>query len=325
MQENDVQLRSSLTRGAYAGVSEMKKEKVAILIPCYNEEQGIAKVLDNIPYHTLDKHGFESQVIVIDNNSSDRTSVIAERKGAHVIFEHAKGKGNAVRKAFDCIESDTAYVVMLDGDNTYDAREMLRLIEPISNNFCDVVIGSRLGGKITKNAFKTQNRLANWLYTFLVRRFYGANITDVLSGYFAWRGDVIVEMRNHLKSGGFSIEMEMISKLVKLGYSMYSVPITYNIREGESKLESIKDGLKIICTFSRNLFWSPMQKVGSKGNGDQQIAVKLGVANAAAAYSNGNRADWQRMDRPTLTSHMRRPSRTERSTKVLENWRQEQP
>lgn len=301
MQENDVLSRHSLTRTAYAEVNEMKKEKVAILIPCYNEERGIAKVLDNIPHHALDKHGFESQVIVIDNNSSDRTSVIAESKGAHVIFEHAKGKGNAIRKAFNCIDSDTAYVVMLDGDNTYDAREMLRLIEPISNNFCDVVVGSRLGGKVTKNAFKTQNRLANWLYTFLVRRFYGANVTDVLSGYFAWRGDVIVEMRNHLKSDGFSIEMEMISKLVKLGYSMYSVPITYNIREGESKLESIKDGLKIIFTFSRNLLWSPIQETVSKENNDHQLAVKLGVTNSTATYSNNNRADWQKVDQPTLT------------------------
>ncbi len=94
-------------------------EKITILIPCHNEEQGIAKVLDDIPHHALEKHGFESTVIVIDNNSSDRTKEIAESKGAHVIFEQAKGKGNAIRKAFNCIDKDTAYVVMLDGDNTY--------------------------------------------------------------------------------------------------------------------------------------------------------------------------------------------------------------
>ena len=204
-------------------------------------------------------------MIVIDNNSSDRTRKIAESKGAQVIFEPAKGKGNAMRKAFNCIDSNTAYVVMLDGDNTYDAREMLRLIEPITSGFCDVVVGSRLGGKITKNAFTAQNRLANWIYTFLVRWFYGANVTDVLSGYFAWRRDVIVEMRDHLKSDGFGIEMEMISKLVKLDYSIYSVPITYNTREGETKIEAIKDGLMILGTFSRNLFWSPPKEaIGKK-------------------------------------------------------------
>ena len=235
----------------------MTNEKIAILIPCYNEEQGIAKVLDSIPYRALEKHGFDARVIVIDNNSSDRTAEVARSRGAHVIFEPAKGKGNAIRRAFTYIDKDTTYALMLDGDNTYDAREMLRLIEPLTNNFCDVVVGSRLGGKITKNAFKTQNRVVNWMYTFLVRRFYGANVTDVLSGYFAWRGDVIIEMRDHLQSDGFSIEMEMISKLVKLGYSIYSVPITYNIREGETKIESLKDGLKILFTLAHNFFWSP--------------------------------------------------------------------
>jgi len=255
----------------------MKREKITILIPCHNEEQGIAKVMDSIPYHTLDKYGFEAKVIVIDNNSSDRTREIAESKGAHVIFEPAKGKGNAMRKAFNCIDSDTAYVVMLDGDNTYDAREMLRLIEPITSGFCDVVVGSRLGGKVTKNALKAQNRLANWIYTFLVRSFYSANVTDVLSGYFAWRRDVIVEMRDHLKSDGFSIEMEMISKLVKLNYSIYSVPITYSTREGETKIESIKDGLKILYTFYRNLFWSPAKESVSKESSDQQISFNVSV------------------------------------------------
>jgi dolichol-phosphate mannosyltransferase len=253
----------------------MKREKITILIPCHNEEQGIAKVIDTIPYHTLEKHGFESKVIVIDNNSSDRTREIAESKGAHVIFEPAKGKGNAMRKAFNCIDSDTAYVVMLDGDNTYDAREMLRLIEPLTNGFCDVVIGSRLGGKVTKNAFKTQNRIANWIYTFLVRSFYCANITDVLSGYFAWRRDVIVEMRDHLKSDGFSIEMEMISKLVKLNYSIYSVPITYNIREGETKIESIKDGLKILFTFYSNLFWYPSKESVARKYNNQKVIFNI--------------------------------------------------
>jgi dolichol-phosphate mannosyltransferase len=242
----------------------VENKKIAILIPCYNEEQGIAKVLDNIPHTALAKHGFEAKVIVIDNNSSDKTAEVASSKGADVVFESAKGKGNAIRRGFSCIDSDTAYVLMLDGDNTYDAREMLRLIEPLASDFCDVVVGSRLGGKITEKSFKAQNHAANWAYTFLVRCFYHANVTDVLSGYFAWRRDVIVRMRDHLQSDGFSIEMEMISKMVKLGYSIYSVPITYNIREGETKIESIKDGLKILYTFSHNLFWSPSRSSRGK-------------------------------------------------------------
>jgi glycosyltransferase involved in cell wall biosynthesis len=237
--------------------TSMSKEKITVLIPCYNEEQGIANVIDNIPHHLLETHGFEARVIVIDNNSSDRTAEVAASKGIYVISEQKKGKGNAMRKGFASIESDTDYVVMLDGDNTYDPREILRLIEPIASDFCDVVIGSRLGGRVTKNAFKAQNRFVNMLYTSLVRRFYGANITDVLSGFFAWRGDVVIGMRDHLESDGFSIEMEMISKMVKLDYAIYSVPITYNVREGETKIESLKDGFKILLTFSQNLYWAP--------------------------------------------------------------------
>lgn len=235
----------------------MSNEKITILIPCYNEEQGIAKVINNVPYQTLERYGFDCEVVVIDNNSTDRTREIAENNGARVISELAKGKGNAMRTAFNSIDDDTTYVVMLDGDNTYDTGEILRLIEPIRSGFCDVVVGSRLDGKITKNALKTQNRLANWVYTSLVRSFYSANVTDVLSGYFAWRRDVIVELREHLTSNGFSIEIEMISKLLKLNYSIYSVPITYSVRDGETKIESLKDGVKILSTFFRNLFWSP--------------------------------------------------------------------
>lgn len=253
----------------------METGKIAILIPCHNEEQGIAKVLDNIPHQTLVKHGFQAKVIVIDNNSSDRTAVIAKSKGAHVIFELAKGKGNAMRKGFHCIDSDTEYVVMLDGDNTYDPREMLRLIEPIANEFCDVVIGSRLEGKITERALKAQNRLANWIYTFMVRCFYGANVTDVLSGYFAWRADVIVKLRDHLESSGFSIEMEMVSKMVKLNYSIYSVPITYKIRAGDTKLQSLKDGFKIFFTFFHNLFWSAPQELLGKLKNDHSKAFNV--------------------------------------------------
>lgn len=253
----------------------MKKEQITILIPCHNEEQGIACVLDNIPYQTLEKHGFETRVIVIDNNSSDRTREIAQSRGVHVIFEQAKGKGKAIRKAFEYIGSDTNYVVMLDGDNTYDPKEILRLIEPIANNFCDVVIGSRLGGKVTKKAFKAQNRFANWMYTFLVRCFYGANVTDVLSGFFAWRADVILRIRDHLQSDGFSIEMEMVSKMVKLDCSIYSVPITYRTRAGETKLESLRDGVRILFTFSRNLFWSPPQDAFGEMQHDRPIAFTL--------------------------------------------------
>ena len=97
----------------------------------------------------------------------------------------------------------------------------------------------------------------NWGFTFLVRQCYKANVTDVLSGFFAWKKGVIDFLSVHIESEGFSIEMEMITKMVKLGFEMYSVPITYDVRKGETKISSLKDGIAILYTFSKNIFWNP--------------------------------------------------------------------
>jgi dolichol-phosphate hexosyltransferase len=232
-------------------------KKITILIPCHNEERGIGKVIDSIPTAKLKSQGYDSEIIVINNNCTDRTEQIAKEKGAKIICENKKGKGHALRRGFDAVSKDTQYVVMLDGDNTYKGCEIIRLVEPLESNFADVVIGSRLGGKLKKNSLKFQNRIANWAYTFLVRHFYYANTTDVLSGYFAWKKEVVDELKQYIESDGFSIEMEMITKMVKLGFYICSVPITYDRREGESKIEAIKDGLHILYMFFKNLFWCP--------------------------------------------------------------------
>jgi glycosyltransferase involved in cell wall biosynthesis len=231
--------------------------KITVIIPCYNEEKGIIKVIQDIPKEKLLQLGFETQILIVDNNSTDKTAQICRSLGVSVIFEEKQGKGHAIKTGFNAVSADTKYVVMLDGDNTYKAREIPRLIEPLENDFCDCVVGSRLGGKIKKNSLKFENRLANWFFTFLVRQQYRANVTDVLSGFFAWKKEVTDELRFHLVSDGFSIEMEMITKMVKLDFEVYSVPITYDVREGETKVDSLKDGLKILLTFIKNTYWSP--------------------------------------------------------------------
>lgn len=231
---------------------------ITVLIPCYNEEHGIGKVIDAIPYAYLENLGYGVEVIVVDNNSTDDTVKYALEKGACVISEPNKGKGNAIRTGFNAvIDRNTSIVVMLDGDNSYNAGEIPRLIEPLTSNFSDVIIGSRLGGRIHKNSLKLQNRIANWFYTFLARHFFRANTTDVLSGYFAWKKEVIIDLLPYLTSEGFAIEMEMTAKIVKLGYEIHSVPISYKERVGESKISAIEDGIKILHAFFKNLYWSP--------------------------------------------------------------------
>ncbi len=238
--------------------------KLTILIPCYNEEKGIGKVIDAVPTAFLSQLGYLTEIIVIDNNSTDKTAYVARKRKVTVIREKKKGKGNALKTGFRAVSRNTDIVVMLDGDDTYKAHEIPRLIEPLISNFCDVVIGSRLGGKVKGNSLKLQNRIANWGYTFLVRQFYGANTTDLLSGFVAWKKEVVDQLHPHLESEGFAIEMEMITKMSKIGFEMYSVPITYDERVGQSKIEAFSDGFKILYTLIKNLTWKPEKQIPTK-------------------------------------------------------------
>ena len=234
-----------------------KFKKITIIIPCFNEEKGIKQVIKDIPKNKLKELGYTTEVLVIDNNCSDKTAQIAKQLGARVIKEEKRGKGNALRTGFRSISKDTDFVVMLDGDNTYKAYEIPRMIEPLESNFCDVIIGSRLEGKINKNSMSFSHKFVNWAWTFFVRHFYGANVTDICTGYFAWTAKSIKKLNGYIKSEGFAIETEMITKMAKLHYRIYSVPITYDPRHGDSKLAPLGDGLKISWMLIKNLSWSP--------------------------------------------------------------------
>lgn len=252
-------------------------KKITVIIPCYNEEQGIADVIQGFPRATLRKHGFNLDVLVVDNNSTDQTAAVAEAAGAKVLHEPKQGKGNAIRTAFYNVSDDTDYVVMCDGDNTYKAHEILRLVEILDSGFGDVVVGSRVGGKMRSGSMKLSRRLANWAFSFMVRRTYNVNVTDTLSGYFAWKREVIVKLRQHLETSGFAIEMEMITKMARMGYQVYSVPITYEPHLGKSSIRPVPDGTRILREFARQLHWHPKM---------ERIAF---VVDAIAPYNKGGR------------------------------------
>lgn len=232
------------------------KQKITVLIPCYNEASGIGAVIQSFPLTRINKHGFTLEIVVIDNNSTDGTADVARENGATVLSEPKQGKGNAIRLGFNSISDDTDYIVMLDGDDTYRPEEILRLVEPLHSNFCSVVIGSRLGGKITQGSMTPFNRMGNWIFSHLVRYFFRVNVTDVLTGYFAWNREALLKLRPHLFSQGFAIEMEMVTKMAKLGEEIYSVPISYHARAGETNLRPIYDGTRILWMFTKNLFWN---------------------------------------------------------------------
>jgi glycosyltransferase involved in cell wall biosynthesis len=242
--------------------SNKKFKKITLMIPCYNEEQGIGKVIDGLPLDKLKQNNYKIEVLVIDNNCKDNTASIARSKGARVVCAPLQGKGNAIRTGFQSIPQDVDYIVMIDGDDTYKSAEILRLIEPLDNGFCDVIVGSRLEGKIEGHAMSISHRLANWLFTFITRHFYGANVTDTCTGYFAWKASVIRNLNGYIGAKGFAIESEMISKMARLGYQIYSVPITYDPRAGKtkSKLRPFRDALKIIFMLIKNVRWKPKKE-----------------------------------------------------------------
>lgn len=232
-------------------------KKITIVIPALNEEKGIGKVIKSVPFEKLAQLGFQTEILVVDNNSTDETSRVAKEAGAMVYLEKRRGKGAALQTGFANVSCDSDYVIMLDGDDTYKTQEIPRLIEPLESDFCDVVIGSRLEGKLKGSSLNLSHRAANWFFTFFVRRFYLVNTTDTCSGFFAWKKKALDELTPHIKSSGFAIEAEMITKMARLGHEIYSVPITYDARLGVSKISPIMDGLKIIWMLIINLTWKP--------------------------------------------------------------------
>jgi len=232
-------------------------KKVTVLIPCYNEAEAIATVVRKFPREQLGRYGFDLDIVVIDNNSTDGTAEAAAAAGARVITEMERGKGNAIRAGFHAIDETTDYVVMLDGDDTYKPEEIWRLVEPLDSGFADVIIGSRMHGRIRKGSMKRLNHTGNLLYSSLVRATYKVTVTDVLTGYFAWKREVVEDLRGHLRSSGFAIEMEMVTKMARLGYPIYSVPISYDPRRGDSSLNPVRDGARILNMYLKNLRWKP--------------------------------------------------------------------
>jgi dolichol-phosphate mannosyltransferase len=259
------------------------RKKIIALIPCYNEAGGIKEVIESFPIDKIKSHGFNLEIIVIDNNSTDRTAEIARSLGAAVIHEPKKGKGNAMRTGFDAaIKSGADYIVMLDGDNTYRPEEILRLIEPLDSDFATVVIGSRLGGKILEGSMTAFNRLGNWAYSHLVRHFYRVNMTDVLTGYFAWKREALERLRPYIQSEGFAIEMEMVTKMARLGEDITCVPISYHPRAGVTNLRPIYDGTRILWMFTKNLRWTPQMQINPKLLKQKSSQKKIGATEAEA-------------------------------------------
>ncbi|TPW28310.1 glycosyltransferase [Martelella alba] len=215
------------------------KISIAVLLPCYNEEITIGKVVsdfkDSLP---------EATIYVYDNNSTDRTRECAEKAGAVVRLERRQGKGNVVRRMFADIEADI--YVLVDGDDTYDAASAPRLVEALCAQGLDMVNGRRDGG--STEAYRPGHRFGNKMLTGLVAMTFGNEFNDMLSGYRVFS-------RRFVKSfpalaTGFEIETELTVHALELRMPTAEIGTPYKERpEGsDSKLRTFSDGFRILRT-----------------------------------------------------------------------------
>jgi glycosyltransferase involved in cell wall biosynthesis len=213
---------------------------VSIIIPTLNEEETIGRVIDEIPRENIERKGYQVEVMVVDNDSTDKTREIAAEKGATVIVESAKGKGRAIRTAFGAASGD--FIFMLDADYTYPATYIPKMLEVLQGGG-DVVIGSRLRGQMGEGAMSKLNKVGNRLLAFMANTLYRTRISDLCTGYWGFTKKVVNTLE--LSATGFELEAEMFVEITKKGYKIAEVPIYYRERVSPSKLRSLRDGLKI--------------------------------------------------------------------------------
>ncbi|MBM6756085.1 glycosyltransferase [Collinsella tanakaei] len=225
---------------ARAAARSKVTERVAVLIPCYNEEITIGKVVD-----VFRRELPEAAIYVYDNNSSDRTSEIARAHGAIVRFEPRQGKGVTVRQMFRDIEADC--YLLVDGDDTYPAEAARDLIEPILSGEADMTVGDRLtNGTYARENTRAFHNFGNNLVRWLIRLMYGYGFHDVMTGYRAFSRLFVKTMP--VLSNGFQIECEVSIQAVDKRWRIREIPIDYRDRPAgsTSKLSTVSDGMRVL-------------------------------------------------------------------------------
>lgn len=222
-------------------------EKIAVLIPCYNEEITIGKVIQDFR-----KELPEADIYVYDNNSTDKTVEIAKENGAIIRHEYKQGKGNVVRAMFSDIDADL--YVMVDGDDTYPADEVHKLIEPVRENKADMCIGDRLSNGIYQKENKRRfHEFGNYLVRAGINLLFASKLKDIMTGYRVFNKKFVKNMP--VMSPKFEIETEMSLYALDKRFVIKEIPIVYRDRpEGSvSKLNTISDGIKVIRTIIKML------------------------------------------------------------------------
>lgn len=228
-------------------------DKTAVLIPCYNEELTIGKVIEDFKKSLPD-----AVIYVYDNNSKDMTVKIAKEHGAVVRLERKQGKGNVMRSMFRDIDAEC--YILVDGDDTYPAEAAPELVSAVIDKGGDLVIGDRLSSTYFTENKRPFHNSGNVLVKDLINNFFKSDIKDIMTGYRAFSYEFVKTFP--VLSQGFEIETEMTIHALDKNFSIISIPIQYRDRpEGsESKLNTFKDGFKVIITiFNLYRLYKPFQ------------------------------------------------------------------
>ncbi len=213
--------------------------KISIVIPALNEEGIVGKTVRSVPLDELNEKGLETEIVVVDNASTDNTAKEAEEAGARVVLGSKRGYGNAYLKGFQEAKGDI--IVMGDADGTYPFPITYDFIQPILKGEADFVMGSRLKGDIKEGAMPALHRyVGNPFLTWVLNFLFKAGISDAHCGMRAITKDTIKLL--DLKSGGMEFASEMVIEAARKNVKIAEIPITYYPREGESKLSSFSDG-----------------------------------------------------------------------------------
>lgn len=232
----------------------MSKPRISVIIPAFNEEASIARVLADIP------SGLVEEVLVCDNNSTDNTAEEAHRAGATVVFQPEPGYGAACLKGMEYLQQKPAnqqpdIVVFLDGDYADHPEQMMAVVSPILEADFDLVIGSRALGRMEAGAMQPQQIFGNWLATNLIWLFFKYRFSD-LGPFRAIKWAKLLALNMQDRNYGWTVEMQV--KAAKAGLRCTEVPVDYRCRIGTSKVSgtlkgSILAGHKILWTIFKNI------------------------------------------------------------------------
>ncbi|MEQ8364682.1 MAG: glycosyltransferase family 2 protein [Cyclobacteriaceae bacterium] len=230
----------------------MSNPKIYVIIPAFNEENGVGQVLSEIPKNLV------TEVVVVNNASTDDTERVAKEGGATVLREPVSGYGRACLKGIAYLREITPapdVVVFLDADHSDYPEEMIDLVQPILHGKADMVIGSRVLGQKETGSMTPQQIFGNWLATRLLKLFYGVKFTD-LGPFRAVRFSSLLEMDMQDKTYGWTVEMQL--KAAKMKMKCMEVPVRYRKRIGFSKISgtlkgTVLAGYKILYTIFKYL------------------------------------------------------------------------